>query len=549
MFLVNGTNNNNNLGYKFFSKKLCLINKNNTMRKISIAVALVALIIIVIIGSLKQKDQPLSPKMQLSEKFSQKDQPKVDHTKFDILKQTFNSPQEVTKACETCHNMTAHEVMNSNHWNWERVDYIKGRGITYIGKRNAINNFCISAVSNELACAKCHIGYGIDETGRGFTDSTNIDCLVCHDQTETYVKADNMAGKPKEGVNLNFVAQNVGRPNRTNCGVCHFYGGGGNNVKHGDLEMAMFEPTKSLDIHMGTDGMNMACVDCHKTKHHNISGKLYSLSSMNVNRAYCEDCHTSTPHEKEILNEHPMKVACQTCHIPTYAKANSTKMYWDWSQAGKLKDGKPYTIEDSLGNHVYMSIKGAFVWARDVKPDYIWFNGTSSHYVAGDVVEDTTKTLILNKLHGSYNDPESKIIPVKIHLAKQPFDPVNKILIQPKLYSPNPGEGAYWKDFDWVRASESGMKTVGLPFSGKVSFIETAMYWPVNHMVAPKEQTVQCKECHTRQNSRIAKLTDFYIPGRDRSDIVEYAGFTMIILTIFGVLVHAFLRYYFKPKL
>ena len=34
----------------------------------------------------------------------------------------------------------------------------------------------------------------------------------------------------------------------------------------------------------------------------------------------------------------------------------------------------------------------------------------------------------MNKLNGSYNDSESKIIPVKVHRAIQPFDPVNKIL-------------------------------------------------------------------------------------------------------------------------
>jgi hypothetical protein len=34
------------------------------------------------------------------------------------------------------------------------------------------------------------------------------------------------------------------------------------------------------------------------------------------------------------------------------------------------------------------------------------------------------------------------------------------------------------------------MKSVGLPFSGDIGFVETEMYWPVNHMVAPKEQAV-----------------------------------------------------------
>lgn len=512
------------------------------MKKIFLVLSIISIILIVIIGNLKQKETYTSHLAKLQEKYSKKESPKVDHSKFDILKQEFNSPKEVTKACETCHNMTSHDIMRSNHWNWERVEYVPGRGIVYLGKKNAINNFCIGSHGNEQSCAKCHIGYGLDFEGRAYTDSTNIDCLVCHDQTETYAKAPEKAGAPLSTLDLALIAQNVGIPKRSNCGVCHFYGGGGNNVKHGDLEAAMFEPNKDLDVHMGVDGVNMKCEDCHKTERHNISGKLYSLSSMNYNRVTCEQCHTNSPHSDDILNEHTLKVSCQACHIPVYAKANPTKMYWDWSTAGKLRNGEPYVEEDEMGNHIYMSIKGSFKWAKNVKPDYIWFNGTASHYLLGDKIQDTTKPLVLNKLHGSYQDPNSKIIPVKIHTAKQPFDPVNMILIKPKLFAEHKGEGAFWKDFDWIKASEIGMKESGLPFSGKISFMETEMYWPVNHMVSSKDQAVKCEECHTRNNSRIAKLTDFYIPGRDSSKFVDTAGTWLIILSFIGVLTHGFFR-------
>lgn len=518
------------------------------MKKIVLTLSVLGLLIVVAVAYLSQKDFEPDIQMKLKDKYSKKDKKAVDHSKFAVLQQQFEDPKQVTEACEICHNMTAQHVMQGNHWNWERVDYIKGRGITYIGKKNAINNFCISAVSNEKSCAKCHIGYGIDDKGQGYTDSTNIDCLVCHDNSDTYIKGNNMRGMPDPKIDLTKIAQSVGSPDRDNCGMCHFYGGGGNNVKHGDLDMAMTDTKKSVDIHMGTDGVNMVCTDCHTTTNHNISGKVYSLSSMNTNRNACEDCHSTTPHKNEILNEHNLKVACQTCHIPTYAKENSTKMYWDWSTAGKLKDGQPYHEEDSLGNHSYLSIKGSFIWDRNVKPDYIWHNGTSSHYVSGDKIKDTTNPLVLNQLHGSYQDPDAKIIPVKIHLAKQPYDPINKILIQPKLYSDNPGEGAYWKDFNWLTASEVGMREVGLPFSGKVSFMKTIMYWPVNHQVSSAKESVKCNECHTPNNSRLAGLTDFYLPGRDRSNLIDTAGILVIVMTILGVGGHGLLRIYFNKK-
>jgi octaheme c-type cytochrome (tetrathionate reductase family) len=350
-------------------------------------------------------------------------------------------------------------------------------------------------------------------------------------------------------IDFNKIAQNVGTPKRSNCGVCHFFGGGGNNVKHGDLEKSMFEPLKEVDVHMGIDGVNMNCVSCHTSENHMMLGRVYSLSSMNRNRSTCEQCHGDNPHEDGILNEHTVKVACQSCHIPIYAKVNATKTYWDWSTAGKLRNGEPYEEDDADGNHTYLSIKGTFEWGKNLKPEYIWFNGTADHYLLGDLVNDTTKPLKINNLKGSYNDKESKIIPVKIHRAQQPYDPINKMLIQPKLFSDKYGEGALWKDFDWSRASEIGMKDVNLPYSGRYTFINTEMTWPINHMVSTKEKTVDCIECHTRNESRLAGLDDFYMPGRDYSPIVETTGKLIILLTLLGVLLHFVVRIYASRKL
>ena len=61
-------------------------------------------------------------------------------------------------------------------------------------------------------------------------------------------------------------------------------------------------------------------------------------------------------------------------------------MAWDWSTAGQLRDGKPYEEDDGQGNHTYMSIKGSFTWAKNVTPEYIWFNGTAAHYLLGETV-------------------------------------------------------------------------------------------------------------------------------------------------------------------
>ena len=511
------------------------------MKRILLTLLALGAIVGLVSTALHKNSSDATPLANLKVEYSKKKKPSVDHSLFDQLKKPFAKPQDVTAACISCHNGRAAEVMHSTHWNWERLEYMEGKGIRAIGKKNVLNNFCIGISGNEQSCNKCHIGYGYANAEFNFKDSLNVDCLACHDNSNTYVKAAGGAGMPDTSVNLNFVAQHVGLPQRANCGTCHFFGGGGNNVKHGDLEKALFDPSREVDVHMASDGVDMQCVDCHTAEKHQMQGKMYSVSSMNRNRVECERCHTTMPHTDDVLNNHTLKVACQTCHIPTYAKVNPTKLYWDWSTAGKLKNGEPYEVKDSNGTDVYMSIKGSFIWGKKLKPEYLWFNGTASHYLVGDTF-DPTKPVQINQLFGSYEDPDSKIYPVKIHRARQIYDTEHNYLIQPKTYSSTPGDGGFWKEFNWQRSAEAGMKMVNLPYSGKYGFTETEMYWPINHMVSTKGATVQCVECHTRDHGRLANVGGFYMPGRDYNPWVEYFGGGILVLTIGAVVLHGGVR-------
>jgi octaheme c-type cytochrome (tetrathionate reductase family) len=510
------------------------------MKRIAGGLAALLGVVLLALVSLVRHDTEPGPTEALRARYARKAPPSVDHSQFSQLKRRFSEPQQVTEACIACHNERHKEVMRSSHWNWERGEYIEGRGVRYVGKKNLLNNFCIGVAGSRQSCDRCHVGYGWGDAGFDFKNPRNVDCLACHDNSGTYAKAAGGAGNPDPSADLANVAQHVGRPQRTNCGACHFFGGGGNNVKHGDLEMALIDTTRDVDVHMGSNGADMSCVDCHSAVRHEMKGKLYSISSMNRNRVLCEDCHTQTPHKEDILNEHTVKVACQTCHVPTYAKVNSTKLRWDWSTAGQLRDGKPYEEKDALGDDTYMSIKGSFRWGRNLKPEYVWFNGTATHYLLGDKV--TTTPVHINRLFGSYDDPEAKIVPVKIHRARQPFDEGNRTLVQPKLAGLKDGDGALWRDFDWQRSAREGMALVNLPYSEKLGFVETEMVWPINHMVAPKGQAVACAECHTRDGSRLAGLTNFYLPGRDRSRSVDLIGTLGIGLALAFSGVHALAR-------
>ncbi|MDD3132275.1 MAG: cytochrome C, partial [Bacteroidales bacterium] len=274
----------------------------------------------------------------------------------------------------------------------------------------------------------------------------------------------------------------------------------------------------------------------------------YGVSSSNTQRATCEQCHTAVPHTNSKLNEHTIKVDCRTCHIPTYAKVNPTKTYWDWSTATLRKDGKPYETVDSVGNVSYASIKGHFHWQKMATPEYYWFNGTADHHLISDKIDMDKLPLKINTMFGDYHDKESKIVPMKVHRGKQPYDVENLTIIQPKLWDKDANQGALWIDLDWEQALEKGMEYVGMPYSGKHDFIETEMYLPISHMVSAADQALSCTDCHTRTESRLANLTDFYMPGRDQNSTLDTIGKWLILLSLIGVLLHGGTRVFLYKK-
>ena len=527
------------------------------MRKLSV-IAFVLFLPLLLLALIQLNDTLNDPGVTVYNYVKKADRnmtPSVDHTLFEILQQPFEDAHKVTAACLSCHTNRHEEIMATSHWRWQRDEVLEGRGIIPLGKKNILNNFCIGIAGSEATCTRCHIGYGWVDQSFDFEEPTNIDCLICHDKTGTYQKEKGNGGYPKASVDLNYVSTHVGSPGRDNCGVCHFWGGGGNNVKHGDLEISLRDCTLEVDVHMATEGENMSCVDCHVTEKHQMAGKLYALSSENKSRATCEQCHTNKPHNDKIIDDHNLRVACQTCHIPVYAKVNDTKMYWDWSSAGELDEhGEPFHEPDVDGNHKYMSIKGTFVWANHVIPEYYWFNGIADHQLISDQID--TIPVQMNRLMGSYRDKglfqeseqPSKIWPVKVHRGKQIYDMVNNSLVQPKLWAKEKGKNAFWLDFDWDASIKEGMAYLELPYSGEYGFVETEMYWPLNHMVSPASQSLKCIDCHSRNNSRLANLNDFYLPGRDNNWGIEASGLVLIFLSIFGVMVHTIFRIIFRRR-
>lgn len=403
----------------------------------------------------------------------------TDHS--SLLTGPFETGRDVTRACLECHEGEGQEVMRTAHFRWEGEPAdLPGRPEPVsMGKKNVINNFCISVQSNWSGCTSCHVGYGWEDDTFDFSDPENVDCLVCHEQSGEYAKM--AGGYPAEGVDLVAVAQSVATPSRDNCGSCHFRGGGGDAVKHGDLDASLANPRARVDVHMGTHGL--VCIDCHKTEDHDMLGRALSVSVDNTNQVLCTDCHVEAPHEDTRLNNHLSAVACETCHIPQVAIREATKTHWDWSAAGQDLP------EDA---HEYLKKKGRFEYEQGLRPEYLWFNGKGDRYLLGDVLDPEEET-DLNPPRGDIMDPGARISPFKIHKALQPYDRQYNTLMIPKTV----GEGGYWTDFDWDQAIRLGSEASGLPYSGDFGFTSTVMYWPLSHMVQPASSALQCRDCHS----------------------------------------------------
>jgi len=488
----------------------------------------------------------------------------ADHSKFKELQQDFKTGPEVTQACLACHTEAAKQVHRSKHWTWE---FLNPRTGQLLGKRHIINNFCTSISSNQEFCSACHIGYGWKDNSFDFDSDKNIDCLVCHESTGTYRKLPGLAGHPAyrdtefpphsgrivKAVDLRAVAQSVGKSGRKNCGACHFYSGGGDAVKHGDLDSTLANPGRYLDIHMDKDGLNFSCGECHKTIGHDVPGSRYAPTAKeegnqahirgkdDKNPATCQACHSNAPHKSSSrLNTHAEKIACQTCHIPEFARGQPTKMMWDWSTAGRLdQDGKPYVLKDSAGNPAYDSKKGDFKYESNVIPTYLWFNGTVD-YTLRDTKLDPTQLVRINRFEGSPTDGKSKIWPVKIFTGKQPYDKATQQLLIPHTYGVEGDKNAFWQVFDWNKSLEAGLKSVNENFSGDYGFVSTEMVWPITHMVAPKADALKCNQCHAPAGGvgRLDEVPGVYMPGRSGNQLLDKAGWILALLTLLGVIAH-----------
>jgi hypothetical protein len=156
--------------------------------------------------------------------------------------------------------------------------------------------------------------------------------------------------------------------------------------------------------------------------------------------------------------------------------------------------GKDITPDEQFDRDTFDKKKGTFTYDMNVVPVYAWYNGTVERYMLGDKIKDPSKPVVMTRPTGDVNDKTAKLYPYKLYTGTQPMDSKYHHLSAFQQY------GALWVDYNWEKALQGGAKGSGLPYSGKFQFVNTVSYLSVAHEVAPKEQALQCGECHMGGN-------------------------------------------------
>jgi len=448
---------------------------------------------------------------------------------------------EGTQSCLMCHQKEGLAALEMGHFKWsDRSNRVAGLEGEVIGKNNLLNNFCIAIPSNEGRCTQCHTGIGYADDTFDFSNPANVDCLICHDQSNTYSKAPTTAGAPPPTVDLNAVARSIALgadPKRKNCINCHAKAGGGDNVKHGDISTDLVATTREYDVHMGVDGANLQCTACHGANHDPENGNYnHGNAGMSLHSVHegemkqCADCHGSqdsihadTPAYGMFEEGWHERLACQVCHIPAIARKISTKVEWYWADAGQNID--PVPVDPDTGRPTYDKKKGTFVWKNNVRPVLRYSNGVWDRMVINKSDRYTEEPIQLATPHGDYNDPNAMIYPFKKMVGNQVVDTVNKTVMVPHLFGGKGGPNPYWAKYDWNLALQDGSAYTGQPYSGTYGFADTEMLLSVNHEVAPAENALgngsfpdACMDCHSTEYIEWDKLgwTDDPLNGGDR---------------------------------
>ena len=418
---------------------------------------------------------------------------------------TYTGPE----MCVSCHRVEASDMFASTHYQWQGDPlYMTNQDQPRQGKiSGAVNTYCGNVSGNWNGCSACHVGRGLlpEET---LSDSQleNIDCLLCHQKEYKRIKVAGVMvpDTAKMTISMDRAVQTVHLPERANCLGCHAKAGGGDAVKRGDLALATINTAdRNYDVHMATTGANLACQNCHVTENHHVAGKGSDLRPTDLDvQVDCSNCHGSKPHSNSDINAHTVAVACQTCHIPVYAKNASdteadeaTEFNRSW-QAGT--------------EHTTPPLHPVLSKANNLTPKYKFWNRFSTNYLLGDVakVDPETGAYPTSRPQGNVND--GKLYPFKYKTSDYPLRSNSQELIALDTK-------VFFATADGDAAARSGLVNMGYSADDAYEWVLTDTYQLLNHQVSPKGQALQCADCHLKTTRIDLQGALGYAPVRPKS--------------------------------
>jgi hypothetical protein len=328
-----------------------------------------------------------------------------------------------------------------------------------------------------LGCGKCHVADGhIPVAYEKATDEqkNSIDCLMCHASEYDMGKHQIVNKGTKEKKKLRLVSdksdkalQSVGKPTNEACMRCHYKVGGGPLFKRG-IDFA-----DDVDVHAKK---GLTCSDCHTPRprkdHGMVRGPGIDLQNYDhfTSETTCVKCHSGKIHKESRYDYYGEgRVACVTCHIKTTGGLME-RDFTDYKQSPK---------------------SGFYLFKSKVKDEhtqpvvYKWWNekNDGTFVPKGSYKDHNSKLYIFKEFKQKYFvDADGERVPTKNGLIfKKGPGAVNKaILIAQK-------QG---------RFIDGKMENPGLKKPTVAGTTEKTEYFMTSHGVLPKEEALQCKDCH-----------------------------------------------------
>ncbi|MBI5232545.1 MAG: hypothetical protein HY876_10335 [Coriobacteriales bacterium] len=406
--------------------------------------------------------------------------------------------QDYPTACRGCHAKQFGDVYHSLHYQWQAPapDNVNAPGTLQGKMTNAVNSYCINITGDWKHCGKCHAGRGKQPV---LTDTPtseqldNVDCLVCHNEAYALARVrktdGSMGPSATDTATLDAYVKQIRKPTRTNCLKCHAYAGGGDSLKRGDITWAhKATGDRAFDVHMATTGANLACQSCHTFVGHKVTGKGSDLQSTDyASEIACTKCHaakaSATGHTDPAIGRHVGRVACQTCHIPSYARNAS-----DTPANEATEVHRTWQSTESTSAPFHPSITKA----NNLKPSYRWWNRKSATYLLGDTatVDPETGAYPTSRPIGSVSDPKAKLYPFKYKTAEQPLRTASSQLIALDTWE------FIWQSGNGALATQRGLFNMGFGANDAYEWVKTDTYQLLNHEVPPKTSALKCADCH-----------------------------------------------------